>query len=95
MKVPLLIGCCACCVEVWELPLPMVLKPLEPIVLEPLEPMLDVPELVLVLGLVVVFGAIVPVPLLLVWACAVEKASAVPAVRRATVRRRENIGSPP
>jgi hypothetical protein len=51
-----------------------------------------------VLGLVVVFGMVLlPVPLLvpLVCACAVEKASAVPAVRRATVRRRENIGSPP
>jgi hypothetical protein len=87
LKVPLLIGCCACWVEL--LPLPMVLELPEPL------PMVELP----VLGLVVVFGGIVllPVPLLVppVWACAVEKASAVPAVRRATVRRRENIGSPP
>jgi hypothetical protein len=75
----------------------MVLEPLEPMVElpDPL-PMVELPEPVL--G-VVVFGVIVllPVPLLvpLVCACAGEKARAVPAVRRATVRRRENIGSPP
>jgi hypothetical protein len=57
---------------------------------EPLEPALGV-----VLGLIVVLPELLPVPLLLplVWAWAVEKASAVPAVRRATVRRRENIRS--
>jgi hypothetical protein len=67
LKVPPVIGCCACWVE---------------------EP---VPGLV-VLGLVVVgFIVLLPVPLPLVWAWAVAKASAVPAVRSATVRRRENI----
>jgi len=57
-------------------------------------PMVELLLPLLVLGLVVVFG-IVLLPVPLVCACAVEKASAVPAVRRATVRRRENIGSPP
>jgi hypothetical protein len=52
-----------------------------------------VPEPVLgVLGVVVGLPEVLPVPLLpLVWAWAVEKASAVPAVSRATVRRREII----
>ena len=63
---------------------------------EPLLPMLELPVLglgLLGLGLIVVLPVLPLVPL--VWAWAVENASAVPAVRRATVRRRENIGSPP
>jgi xanthine/uracil permease len=85
LNVPLLIGCCACWVEV--LPLPMV-ELVDP---DPL-PMVELPEPVL--GVIVLLPVPLLVPLLpLVWACAVEKASAVPAVRRATVRRRENIKS--
>ena len=101
LKLPL-IGCCACWVELPEPvtsllaePLPMV-TPLEPLPLvEPEAPVLGLPVLGLaVLGLIVVLPDVLPLalPLPLVWAWAVEKASAVPAVSRATVRRRENIG---
>jgi hypothetical protein len=63
--------------------------PLDPLPLvEPEAPVLGVP----VLGLIVVLPDVPPLPLPLVWAWAVEKASAVPAVSSATVRRRENIG---
>jgi hypothetical protein len=57
-------------------PLPMV-EPVEP------EPVLGVKVLLPLLPV------LLPLPLVCAWA--VEKASAVPAVRRATVRRRENI----
>lgn len=62
-------------------PLPMV-EPVEP------EPVLGV---MVLLPLPPMLLPLVPLPLVCAWA--VEKASAVPAVRRATVRRRENIES--
>ena len=97
MKVPLVIGCCACWVDVLE-PEPMSLLP-EPLpMVTPPDPLPVVVLLAPALG-VVVLGFIVLLPVLLVpvlvlplvCAWAVEKASAVPAVRRATVRKRENI----
>jgi hypothetical protein len=68
-------------------PLPMVLELPEPL------PMVELPEPVLGAIVLLPEPLLVPPLLPLVWACAVEKASAVPAVRRATVRRRENIES--
>jgi hypothetical protein len=72
-------------------PLPRV-TPLEVEPLPLIEPLVPVLGL-LVLGLIVLLPVPLVLPLPLVCAWAVEKASAVPAVRRATVRRRENIES--